>query len=45
VKLIVGEWHGRDAFRELVARKYPDWKFTVWRDGQFGIYWLANPGR
>jgi len=43
VRLIVGEWHGRDQFMDLVARKFADWKLTVWQDGELGIFWLNRP--
>ena len=40
---IVGEYHGRERFLELVARKFADWQFRVIREGEIGTFWLVNP--
>ena len=40
---IVGEFHGRERFLELIARRFADWKFRMIRDGDLGTFWLVNP--
>jgi hypothetical protein len=40
---IVGEYHGRERFLDLVARKFADWQFRIIRDGDPGTFWLINP--
>ncbi|MCA9141764.1 MAG: FkbM family methyltransferase [Planctomycetales bacterium] len=40
---IVGEYHGKDRFHELVQRKFPDWKLRILKDGELGTFWLENP--
>jgi FkbM family methyltransferase len=40
---IVGEYHGREAFQELVARKFGDWELRILRDEDPGTFWLLNP--
>ncbi len=44
VRLIVGEWHDRDRFWELVGRKFADWKLRIIKDGQLGLFWLSRHG-
>ncbi|MBL9124457.1 MAG: FkbM family methyltransferase [Planctomycetaceae bacterium] len=43
VRLIVGEWHDREAFLGIVAERFAAWRLTIWREGDLGIFWLANP--
>jgi FkbM family methyltransferase len=43
IGLIVGEYHGRDAFLELVRQRFAGWDFQVLRDGDPGTFWLVNP--
>lgn len=40
---IVGEYHGRERFLELVGRRFTDWRFRIIRDGEIGTFWLVNP--
>jgi methyltransferase family protein/methyltransferase FkbM-like protein len=40
---IVGEYHGRERFLELVARRFADWEFRILREGDIGTFWLINP--
>jgi FkbM family methyltransferase len=40
---IVGEYHGKDRFHELVQRKFSDWKLRILKDGELGTFWLENP--
>ena len=43
VRLIVGEWHDRARFQQQVARRLADWRLTILRDGELGLFWLENP--
>ena len=43
IGLIVGEWHGRDRFMELVNRRFDAWAFKILRHGEIGLFWLMNP--
>lgn len=43
VRCIVGEWHDREQFLRLIARRLPDWRFEVLRDGPRGLFRLENP--
>jgi FkbM family methyltransferase len=43
VRTIVGESHGHDKFVKLVRRKLPDWKLTVYRDHEIGLFRLDRP--
>ena len=45
VELIVGEYHGRDRFHQLVQRKFPDWNLRILKEGELGTFWLENPSR
>lgn len=40
---IIGEYHGRERFMELVERKFADWHLRILRDGDPGTFWLQNP--
>ena len=44
VRMIVGEWHDREAFLGVVHRRLPHWTLEVLRDGECGIFWLRRPG-
>jgi hypothetical protein len=39
---IVGEYHGRERFLELVSRRFADWEFRIVRDGDPGTFWLVR---
>jgi hypothetical protein len=41
---IVGEYHGRERFLELVARRFADWQFRILREGDPGTFWLVRKG-
>jgi len=43
VGLIVGEFHGRERFLDVVARRFADWKLEILRAGDPGTFWLSNP--
>lgn len=43
IRSIVGESHGHAQFVELVQRKFPAWKLTVYRDSHIGLYRLDRP--
>ncbi|MGH9543466.1 MAG: FkbM family methyltransferase [Terriglobales bacterium] len=40
---IVGEFHGRKRFDDLVRRKFSDWRLRILRDEDPGTFWLINP--
>ncbi|MBC8356994.1 MAG: FkbM family methyltransferase [Planctomycetes bacterium] len=40
---IVGEYHGKERFHELVQRKFSDWKLRILKDGELGTFWLERP--
>jgi len=42
IGLIVGEYHGRERFLKLVARKFSDWKLRILKDGELGTFWLQS---
>lgn len=44
VRLIVGEWHDRQRFFELVNRKLAAWKLNVLKDGPLGLFLLTRRG-
>ena len=43
IGLIVGEYHGKEAFAKLIAERLPGWEFRVLRGGDPGTFWLLNP--
>jgi FkbM family methyltransferase len=43
IGLIVGEYHGREAFLELVKERFDGWDFRILREGDPGTFWLVNP--
>ena len=43
VRLVIGEWHDRELFLELIARRFGDWRMRILRDGPLGLFWLENP--
>lgn len=45
VDRIVGEYHGKDRFYDLVQRKFADWKLRILKDGELGTFWLERPRR
>lgn len=42
IGVIVGEYHGRDAFLDLVEWRFAGWKFEILREGDPGTFWLTN---
>ena len=40
---IVGEYHGRERFLDLVARRFQGWQFRILHDGDPGTFWLVRP--
>lgn len=40
---IVGEYHDRARFDDLLARRFAGWEFRRLTDGQPGLFWLINP--
>ncbi|HEY2252690.1 MAG TPA: FkbM family methyltransferase [Planctomycetaceae bacterium] len=45
IGVIVGEYHGKDRFEQLIADRFAGWEFRILRDGDFGTFWLTNPAR
>jgi FkbM family methyltransferase len=43
IGLVVGEYHGKERFLELIRERFSSWDFRVLRDGDLGTFWLANP--
>ena len=43
IGLIVGEYHGRAAFDQLVEDRFAGWELKILRDGDLGTFWLSNP--
>jgi len=43
IGLIVGEYHGKEEFLQLVADRFSGWHFKILRDGDLGTFWLMNP--
>ena len=43
IGLIVGEYHGREKFDRLVAKRFADWHLRILGDGELGTFWLTNP--
>jgi FkbM family methyltransferase len=43
IGLIVGEYHGRQRFHDLVRRRFADWPLTILKEGELGTFWLVNP--
>jgi FkbM family methyltransferase len=44
IGLIVGEYHGRERFVDLVRRRFENWILKIIRDGDPGTFWLIPPG-
>ena len=44
IGLIVGEYHGKERFLELVKTRLDGWQLRIIRDGELGTFWLSNPG-
>jgi FkbM family methyltransferase len=40
---IVGEYHGKEDFMDLVNERFAGWGFRILRDGDPGTFWLVNP--
>jgi len=49
IGIIVGEYHGKDAFLQLVHERFAGWTLRILRDGELGTFWLtrkrASPSR
>lgn len=43
IGLIIGEYHGKEAFHELVSERFSGWPLRILRDGDLGTFWLTNP--
>jgi hypothetical protein len=43
IGLIVGEYHGKEKFEQLVAERFAHWELKILRDGDLGTFWLTNP--
>ncbi|MFQ5731658.1 MAG: FkbM family methyltransferase [Planctomycetaceae bacterium] len=43
IGVIVGEYHGKRRFEELVRNRFAGWEFTVFRDEDPGTFRLVNP--
>lgn len=42
VRIIVGEYHGRERFHKLVAERFSDWHLTILREGNLGLFRLER---
>ncbi len=43
IGIIVGEYHGRDRFDQLIQERFAGWKLTILKDDpSFGTFWLEN---
>jgi FkbM family methyltransferase len=42
IGLIVGEYHDKEAFLQLVRERFTGWDFRILRDGEPGTFWLRN---
>lgn len=45
IGIIVGEYHGRDRFHQLVQERFSNWELRILKDGELGTFWLANPNQ
>ncbi|NQV24727.1 MAG: FkbM family methyltransferase [Rhodopirellula sp.] len=43
IGIVIGEYHGRENFLDLVNRRFSDWELRILRDGELGTFWLRNP--
>jgi FkbM family methyltransferase len=43
IGVIVGEYHGKEAFLRLVAERFGGWELRIVKDGELGLFWLARP--
>ncbi len=43
IGLIVGEYHGRERFQELIRERFAAWDLRILRDDDPGLFWLVNP--
>jgi FkbM family methyltransferase len=43
IGMVVGEYHGREAFLTLVRDRFAGWELRILRDGELGTFWLTNP--
>ena len=43
IGLIVGEYHGRERFHQLVRDRFSAWRLRILQDGELGTFWLTNP--
>jgi FkbM family methyltransferase len=43
IGLIVGEYHGKEAFLELVQDRFAGWDLRLLHDGDPGTFWLTSP--
>ena len=43
IGMVVGEYHGREAFLALVRERFAGWELRILRDGELGTFWLTNP--
>jgi FkbM family methyltransferase len=43
IGVIIGEYHGRKRFQQLVREKFLGWRLTILREGELGTFWLENP--
>jgi FkbM family methyltransferase len=43
IGMIVGEYHDRARFDDLIARRCPDWELRRLTKGEPGLFWLINP--
>jgi FkbM family methyltransferase len=42
IGIIVGEYHGKEAFLQLVQERFADWHLRILKDGELGLFWLSR---
>jgi FkbM family methyltransferase len=43
IGVIVGEYHGKERFMQLVQTRFAAWTLRILKDGDLGVFWLTNP--
>ncbi len=43
VAMIVGEYHGRAEFLDVVRRRFADWELRMFSEAEDGVFWLMGP--
>jgi FkbM family methyltransferase len=43
IGIILGEYHGREKFLQLIQERFAGWDLRILKDGELGLFWLTNP--